>query len=367
MENTNILSDGIETLNTIKEYLLELNGCKEKNDQLTIEEKRLDKAIEIKERDIQDEIIITLKKRREEVEQAFDEQIDKLKSKIKKANNKKDKLKDAKISERIQVETTDLSDENKMLSIKGKNIFKQNKAPQIYNSSLYYALYFPSSVLDVIVILFLVVLAFLAIPCGIYYGLLPERKIIYLVAIYFVTIILIGGLYIIINNISKSKYKDTIIQVKQLRIQIKGNKKRMKAIKKAILKDKDESGYGLDKINQEMQELDLSIRESEKQKQEAINNFENTTKLVITTEIRGKHQEELNKLKTDYDHAHNEINRYDTKIKEMTLYMANHYEAYIGKEFLKIEKLDAIINVMETKGIPTISEGITSFQLEDDH
>lgn len=365
MENTNVLSDGIETLNTMKEHLLELDGYKEKNDQLTIEEKRLEKAIQIKERDIQDEIIVTLKKRREEVEQAFDEQINKLKSKIKKAHNKKEKLKDVKISERIKIETADLRDENKMLSIKAKNIFKQNKVPKSYNSSLYYALYFPSSIRDILIILFLVALAFLVIPCGIYFGLLPERKIIYLVAIYFVTIILICGLYIIINNISKSKYVDTIIQVKQLRSQIKGNKKSMKAIKKDIIKDKDESGYGLDKINQEMKELDASIEESEKQKQEAINNFENTTKLVITTEIRGKHQEELNKLKTDYDHAHNEINRIDIKIKEMTLYMANHYEAYIGKELLKIEKLNAIINIMETKGISTISEGITSFKLED--
>jgi low affinity Fe/Cu permease len=59
------------------------------------------------------------------------------------------------------------------------------------------------------------------------------------------------------------------------------------------------------------------------------------------------------------------MNRMDTKIKEMILYMANHYEAYIGKEFLKIEKLDAIINIMETRGISTISEGITSFKLEE--
>lgn len=367
MESGNILSDGIDALNTIKEHLLELNGYKEKTEQLTSDEKKFEKAIEIKERDIQDEISVTLKKRREEIEQTFDEQIDKLKAKMKKFHAKKDKLKDAKISERIKFETSDLIEENKKLSINVKNIFKQNHVPKIYNNSLYYSLFFPSSLMDWVLILLIVALAFLAIPCGIYFGLLPERKIIYLVAIYFITIIVICGLYILINNISKSKYIDVIVQVKQLRIQIKVNKKKMIAIKKSIKNDKDESRYGLDKINQEMQELETNIEESKMQKEEAITNFNNTTKLVITTEIKAKHQEEFDKLKMDYENTHNEINRYDTKIKEMTLVMANNYEAYIGKDFLKIEKIDALINLMETRGITTISEGLATINQESEH
>ncbi|ROR23612.1 hypothetical protein EDD66_1135 [Mobilisporobacter senegalensis] len=367
MENTNILSEGIEALNTVKEKLLELNGYKENAEQLAIEEKKLEKGIESKERDIQDEITITLKKRKDEIEKTFDEQIEKIKIKMKKVQNKKEKIKNAKVSERIEDETGELVEENKKLFINIKNIFKENKIPGIYNSNLYYSLYFPSSFKDIIIILALIMIAFIGIPCGIYFGLLPERKIIYLIAIYFMTIILICGLYLLINNISKSKYLDSIIQAKQLRIQIRANRKKIKAIKKSILKDKDESRYGLDKINQEMMELDGVLKEIEEQKQEAILNFEDTTKLVIVTEIKAKYQEELNDLNLNYEKSHNEMNQYDTKIKEITLYMANNYEAYIGKEFLRVEKMDGIIQLMQSQGLTTVSEGLAAWEQEGNH
>lgn len=367
MENTNILSEGIETLNIIKRNLLELNECKEKTVQLTMEEKKLEKRIESKERDIQDEITVTVKKRKDEIEKTFDEQIDKTKSKMKKVLNKKEKLKDAKVSERIEEETGELVEENKKLFIDIKNIFKENSIPKIYNSSLYYCLYFPSNFKDFLIILVFIVIAFIGIPCGIYFGVLPERKIIYLIAIYFITVILICGLYLFINNISKAKYLDNIIQAKQLRIQIRANKRKVKAIKKSILKDKDESRYGLDKINQERMEMEACLKEIENQKQEAILNFENTTKLVIATEIKTKYQEELNNLKLNYENLHNEINQYDIKINEMILYMVNNYEAYIGKEFLRADKIDELIQLMETRGKATISEGLVAYSEEGNH
>lgn len=365
MGDTNIMSEGIETLNTIKESLLELDNYKQETEQLSMEEKRLEKAIKSKEKDIRDEITLTLKKRKDEVGNTFDEQISKLKAKIRKAQNKKDKLKGAKVSERIEGETIDLWEENEKLSMDIKDIFKENKIPRIYNNGLYYSLYFPSSFSDVFIFILLMGIAFIGIPCGIYFGILPERKTIYLIAVYFITIFLVGGLYLFFNNISKTKYLDPITQVKQLRIQIRTNKKKIKGIKKSVLKDKDESSYGLEEIKQELMELDTDLKELEKKKQEAIHNFEDTTSVVITAEIKAKHQEELDELKADYYNIHQNLNQCDSKIKDSALYMANNYEAYVGKEFLKVEKIDQLIRLMEDNGLSTISEGVAFFHQEE--
>jgi hypothetical protein len=153
MEQDTILCGGVDALYTMKENLLELEGYKAMSSELALKEDQLEKQLDYKEKALAEEIMITIKKRKLEVEASFDEQIDKVKARIKKVNAKKDKEKDAKISERIRVETTDLTTEKIRLKEEMKAVFQKNSIPRVLYYSLYYALFLPRCIKDICTIL----------------------------------------------------------------------------------------------------------------------------------------------------------------------------------------------------------------------
>lgn len=365
MEKEPILSGGIDTLNTIKEHVLELNGCKEKKQELDVKESQLEQLIENKEKIINDEITNTLKKRKEEVVVTINEQIEETKSRFKKAKAKKDKHKNAKISERIKTETAELEEENTKLKQMSKTLFKQSHISRIFNTKLYYALFSPKYFLEMLTVIATLLIVFLALPCGLYYYFTPEKKTVYFAIIYFLTVVVVLGFYIFIYKISKGKHREDIMRGRAWRNEIHANHKKINAISKSIIKDKDESVYGLDKLNKELDKLARSIEELENQKKETLNNFERKTKIVISTEIQARYENELKKLRNEYEDTNKVINEYADKIKEMSLDMANHYEAYLGKEFLTIEKLDALAQLMNTRNIATISAALALLSKEE--
>jgi uncharacterized protein YdcH (DUF465 family) len=63
MDGNHFLSGGVDTLNEIKENLLELNGYQAHFENLTAEEEKLDKSIRAIEKAVSEEIASTTKKR----------------------------------------------------------------------------------------------------------------------------------------------------------------------------------------------------------------------------------------------------------------------------------------------------------------
>ncbi len=361
----NILSGGVDELNTVKESLLKLNVYKENNDVLVTEETKLEKNIQSKEKAISDEIISTTKKRKDEIDAAYNEQIDKTRTRIKKIRSKKEKSKNQKVSERIELETADLREEHRQLLAESKSIFKQNQVPSFCNTKLYYALFLPKGMGDIIIICLTLLLTLLAIPSGIYFLLLPDKEMIYLVLIYFITVVFFGGTYMLIDNNTKDKHRDSINRVRVIRNNIVNNKKKRNQIRKRILKDRDESPYGLEKFNQELQELDNEINSITEQKKDALAIFENTTRFVIGEEIKVRNQEELTVLKKEYDRVYAEIKKMEENIKLLSMGIASNYEAYLGKEFMSVEKLDLLADLMTSNNLTTISEAVAFYKQED--
>lgn len=354
----NILSGGLDDLNGLKDILWELDRLKDKNDALVTEEEKLEKAIKIKEKAIADEIAATTKKRKDEIEATYDEQFDKTRSRIKKIRNRKEKSKSAKISERIEAETAELKEEYRQLALESKALLKHNKVPIFCNTRLFYALFMPRGMGDLLIIALALVLVLLLLPCFIYFYLIPVKNMIYLMLVYFLTVIFFGGLYMLIDNNIKDKHKDTIKKVYKLRLRMTENKKDQEKIRKGILKDKDESQYGLDNFDQEISELDNELKYIQEQKKEALSVFENTTRFVIGEEIKARSQDELNNMKKQYGEVYIEIRDIEEKIKNLSMEIANNYEAFMGKEFMSIEKINILIDIMTDNDLKTISEAI---------
>jgi hypothetical protein len=358
----NILSGGVKDLNDIKNKLLELNEYQEKNDVLNAEEVKLEKSIKNKEKAITEEITGTSKKRKDEIEGTYDEQLEKTRARIKKIRNRKEKSKSEKISERILYETADLREEYQSTAMDIKTIIKQNKIPSICKTRLFYSLYFPKRTGDIMIILLSLIIILLALPSAIYLFLLPKGNMFYLILIYMLTVICFGGSYMLVDAYIKNKHLDSLKKILKLRQSQKFNKRRQKGVRNNILKDKDESKYGLDNFDQELTELDKELNTIGEQKKDALSVFENTTRFVIGEEIKARYQEELVSLKQEYGKAYVEIKDTEDKIKNLIMELVNTYEAYIGKEFMNVEKLDALAEIMEENQIKTISEAITYFK-----
>lgn len=358
MDEGNLLTGGVDKLNEIKENLLELSGYQDNYDKLVLEEDKNEKSIQALEKAAAEEVQTTIKKRRAEIESAFDKQIDKTKANIKKIKDKRDKRKNKKVSERIDEETASLREDNRRLRLEAKTLLKQKHVPSYCNTKLYYALYYPRYINDILIILFALLLTLLMIPCGIYFFLLPEEKISYLVLVYIATVIIFGGIYLLIGNITKDKHSEILKQIRELRHEIIKNKKIIKAIKKNIKKDRDESSYGLENFDEDLEKLDSEAAEIAQQKKDALLTFENTTIQVITSETRRQYEEKIASLKEENDKVIANSVQAENKVKALTLKIASEYEPFIGKDLITLDRIESLINIIEAGNASNISEAV---------
>ncbi|NLJ90307.1 MAG: hypothetical protein GX323_05340 [Clostridiales bacterium] len=364
MEGT-ILNKGIEGLKELKEKLIQLDRYQNDNSGLHGDEKRLEKSIKSKEASVEDEINSTVKKRKSEIEATYNQEISKVKEEIIKVQNKKAKSKNAQIKERIKIETSDLVSEYQNLKAEAKIKIKEGGVPSGVNSTLFYSLYMPRGVREIIIALLALVLVLLIVPCGIYFFVLPTQKVQSLIIIYVLTVILFGGIYIFVGNKIKYKYLPIIKEVRVIRTNMLKNKIRQDKIKKRILRDKDESVYSLDHYNKKISSLQDEIRAIEERKKEAIISFEKDTMPVIVDEIRGLHAEELLSMNTELIETNEKIRTNDEYIRNLSRELVENYEAYLGKEFMFVEKIDHLISLMENNGLENVSQAIASYKKEE--
>ncbi len=357
--NNAILFAGVDELNTIKEHVLEFNGYQEKNEELKSEEARLIKLTDSKERALNEEIEATLKKRKNELSETYESQLSALNARNKKIKAKKEKDKGTKVSERMEEETAELRDKNKELSLEIKAKLKTDKTPQICNTTLFYGLFMPKLFSEFLVFMLGLLLAFFALPFGVYRLLFKERfGELALAIIYVVTILLVGSIYMLINNHLKEKHLETIRAVRVLRNQYQRNKKNIKDIKKGIRNDSDESTYGLEQYDDELREIAEEIRQVTEQEKQALTTFETVTSAQIKAEIRGRYENELASLKEKYKVVCEEQKKTEEKVKETALMLSTHYEAYLGKEMLTVSKLDKLIAHIQNGEAADIGEAL---------
>jgi hypothetical protein len=361
MDGSNLLSGGVDKLKEIKESLLELHGYEEKNNTLNGAEEKLEKNIENLEKSIAEETQTTTRKRRHEIEDTFDKQIEKTRARIKKIQDRRDKNKDKKVSQRVDTETALLKEENRTLELEAKSVLKLKKVPAYCNTKFYYALYAPRCFTDFLIVIIMLLLILVAIPCGLYYFVLPDKKILYLILIYVATVIIFGLIYVIIGNHTKEKHPEEIKRVKGIRQTIRVNKRKIKVIKNNIRKDRDESAYGLENFDEELTKLNHEITQFASQKKEALATFDNTTIPVIAAEILGENEDQLKGFKTRYEETQKDAKKAEVNMKALTIKIASEYEAFIGKDFMSMEQLDSLINIIQAGSANNISEAIAYY------
>lgn len=348
-----------------KEAVRELEQLKLREEQLNSLENELESSLKSKQKQVSDVISQTVKKRIEEITKSYDNEIGKKQERLKKVRSKREKAKNQGVKERIAENTQELIKGNANLKRQLKTLFHANHVPRFCAGKFYYSLYFTQGIKEVLVLLFMILVCFLAIPCGVYF-LIPMRKTWYLALIYVLAILIFGGLYVKIGNATKLKYMEVLLEGRNIHNQILNNKKLIKKITKSIRKDKNDAAYNLEKYDDEIAQLEQDMAQAERQKKEALNTFDTVTKTIISDEIMENNREELAQIESDLAKTNADLKETQKLATNKALYITDHYEVYAGKEFMTVEKLERLEALIQSGKASNLSEAAAMFQ-ETDH
>lgn len=375
MDMDNIFNQNVDFLIQAREEVVACNQMEQKQKQLQEREDKMQKAIAQEEKSIHDEINTTIKKRKAEIEDTYDAQLDAGRKKLKKAQEQKNKEKSERVGQRVDEETADVKENSRQLKTEMRTLFKKNHVPAFCQTGFYYALFMPKGIKEILILLLMIVIGLAGIPFGIYElfarVILTDKPIVqasyFMALVIALSLIVVLGIYFLIFNLTKVRHRDTIAEGRKIRNQMLANDKNIRAIKNAINKDKDESQYGLDAYDQKIQESQNEMDAIAEEKQAALTEFEQQTRNTIIDEINGRRQAKLDDMRQQAAAVEEECYDVESRIKEAALAITNKYAKYLGKNICKEETLSDIINIMQTEQIDTISEGIAIYKGEAPH
>lgn len=363
MGSDTIMNAGIEELRAMKEKVSGAIQSKNRREELSSEAARLKKAIASKEKAINDEISATTKKRRQEVEASFVKEEERLRAKKKKTEAVKGKDKNKQVSERISEETAEYQETIKKLKKDAKELLKQNKIPFLYSTKLFFALYYPKRLRDYILLAVLVCVAFCGVPSLVWYLVEYNAKWFYPVVSLASTLIFVL-VYVLFGRNARKLHNDTFVAVSKLKQRIIDNEKLIKKIKKNIVDDEDESRYGLEKYDQDIQEADEALQKVLEEKKTALEQFDNVTRGIIIDDITERNREELERLKKTLEETEAEHKKIEEINRKLTIEVSAKYEVFLGREVLTETYIDKMLAVMESGQASTIGEAIEAVRKE---
>lgn len=360
----NILNEGKEVLQKIYDEVINLKESEIKEKELAKSEDDYEKLLSDKEKSVAKEIADTTKTRREEIAKTFDVEEDKLNEIAKKTNQKRERYRDGKVSERIQTETADFIEANNQIRSDTKKLYKQNKTPRFFNSDIYYTLFMPSSLKDFLYCILTFAMLFVGIPAIVWY-FLPKPVSTYMIGLIYVSCIFVfGGLYMLIFSASRTKYRDTINLGNNARHKIKNNKRVIAKISRNIRKDKDDSSYGLENYNARLEDIRLQLEDLSEKRKEALRLFDESTRLAVIEEIKNANQEEIDRCKARLAEISTNLSEIRDYIKQKKIYIAENYEVFLGKNFVQEEILKALIEISEKNPNVSVGEVIEIYKKE---
>ena len=352
----------------LEEFLAQAKSAVENTAKLTAELKDLDETIDKNSRSIRKEREkleetkkTTVSKRRSEVSSTFDKELSVTNEKLKKAKSEREKAKNEGIRTRISSETQGFHSNIRGLRTAIKDTLRQNQVPGVCGWNIFYTLYYPSSLRDYLILVAAFVIFLLAIPYLIFL-ILGSPAAWVLVLLFAGCLIIFGGLYVAGFSGLRLKYDTVLRYVITLRKQIREQEKNITKRTKDIRKDTDEGQYGLASYDDEIAHIQQEMADITMKKNSALESFDNVTKNIILDEIDSntlpainQHEEELKQLiekRVETENAR----------KNSAIYSSNNFEVYLGREFMTVEKIDALADIVSHGTASNISEAIEEYR-----
>lgn len=359
MAEQNILNGNQKQLEQIIGDIKEHNSKKERLEKLSESVKDISKELDntIKEKD--NETDSRIKASIDAICDGYDKSINADKEKIKSVTAARDKAKMAGVKERINAETASLRAENSDLAEQINEAFIHENISKMCNSQMFIAVFNSRKFLDYIIDVALLLVVFAVVPIALYFlPMIPTWiLLVYSIVMPMLCVILIKGIY----KGVLLKHKDTIIAAQNTRMQIHDNKKRIKKIEKNIRRDKNEDMYGLESYDSKINALHDEIAGIEEEKNAALEEFDNTAKADIINEINNRYEDKITSMKAELKKKKDEYDDLDDLVKKQRIYISSNYEAYLGKEFMSIDRLSELNSIMKSDAADTIAQALAVY------
>lgn len=356
MEGQNILYGNIDDLRNVHGALEAQAAIRNQIASETSSKQNLNKDIEAEEKLLREKIETTIKKRREQVVSNFDKEMSKAQDRLKKTRNDRSRAKNKGIETRIKEETADKIQENKNLRDEIRTIFRQKGVWKYLDNKLTYMLYYPKSAKEKGGFLIIAALALVVFPT------IAVRLTNVLWIFEFLEYIIVAGiftgLYILGYRYTRINHRDAFAETKIQRATMLKNEAKIKRIKKSIKRDKDDDRYGLSHFDDDIKELESHINDIVTRKNEALSDFEKTTKSDIEEEITSRDIDKIDKLKKQLSEVNLKLKELEEKQKNITLNISTNYTAYIGEENMNIDRIEKMIVLLGEGRAKTIGDAI---------
>lgn len=357
MDN-NFLSGGIAELQQAKTAISEANHLQSAFDASMATVSAKEKDLESQKKYVNDKINSAIKERRGQLKKTHDEQVDAANKNLKEAEKQRRAAKSDAVQQRISTETSDLATQNENLKKQTKALFKDNKIPGYANSRFFYALYAPRTAGDFIILVLTVVITLGVIP-NVVCALLQTDKLIIKILVYLAIVVFFVAIYFIVFLASKRNTKGGVLeQARPLRASIKKNNKEIKKMSKTIVKDKDESGYGLEGYDSEIAALQQTLNDTVQKREDALKVFDEETAVQIREEIQRENQPALDQMTEELKTCREEFEKAKESATKAAENVSSNYEVYLGKKNTSPEKIDGLIALIQEGKASTIMEAL---------
>ena len=335
----------------------------------------MDKEIAAEEKSINDEIKTTVKKRRNELEKKYDAQLSEIKSEEKKTSKAKEKEKGAKMDDRVSDETAGYVAASEDKEKELRKFFKQEGVPKFCASRIFYILFMPKGAEIIQTLLFFIVFL-VGLPGGITFAIRelvlkkneamsPTMMTFWTVLIPAVWIILFLVIYFLIYIKVKTRHLDALREGRNIRNAISKDEKQIRDITKSIKKDDDESIYGLGEYDAKLSELSAKSEAISAEKKAALDQFDTETVQAITDDINGRRLGKLNEMKSEAEDLGQKIEATEEQQKNLALEISNKYGVFIGDDLCRTEVMDELLEIMNERGVVTVSEALEIYKSND--
>ncbi|MDO5127240.1 MAG: hypothetical protein Q4D54_05765 [Eubacteriales bacterium] len=349
--------------------LQKLEQTEDNLDALRTQNKKLGRNITSEEKSIADEIAQTIKKRRMEITDSFDDRLDDNRSRKKNVSNKRDKKKNQRMNARIQDETQGTRDKIKELNKEMKALIKRDKAPSFLSSKMFFSLFMPRGIGETVTMLVGLLIYFIGIPSVfmlLVKNILKNKEGVnsgfWGGFVFVIVLILLAFIYYAIYNATKRRHADTAKQARNIYDQIKSNKRQIKDISKSISNDKDESMYKLDAYDEKLANLDAEAESINEEKKEKLRVFEEKDTQEITDEIHNRRQPAVENMKLQKQNLEAQIRDTEKVCAEQSSRISNEYASVIGEDLCKKDKIADLISFIEEGRAATVSEAIAIYR-----
>lgn len=360
MEEQNILNGGLAELEEIKTALENQNAIRSEIETCRNECQKLERQILAEEKVLDSIINTTVSRRRSEVEKSFDRELDTEKDKLKGVKSKKDKAKNKGVKDRIQSETSHLVERNRGLHSEIRTAFEQRGIPKFCDSTWFYALYMPSGIRDIIILLITFLTLIFIIP-SILTWLIGGKWWLDII-IYVLWLAVVVAVYVTIYLYTKDKDKSILTDMKDKRREVQKNDKEIRHIRRDIKSDKDESMYNLDEYNTQIKDLEEKISAIVVKKNDAIADFEKNTKPAIIEEVTSGNRQKLDDMNNEMDNAKVAMSDSEHKLQELTMVITSKYEGYLGSDMMTLDRINEMIKMVSEGEASTISDAINKIR-----